>query len=103
MPSAEEHWTDMHFVAWIVSTHDPVLRVKNNKLPVSKVCTEIMKADAEWNTDLIINQATCRRILSKIVLTLRDFVNELPVLPENKLLCEIHFCPTCQSHKANTQ
>lgn len=37
----------MHFVAQIVSTHDPVLCVKNNKLPVSKVCKEIMKADVE--------------------------------------------------------
>lgn len=46
MPSAEEHWTDMHFVARIVSTHDPVVCVKNNKLPIPKVCEEIMKADA---------------------------------------------------------
>lgn len=66
----------MHFVARIVSTHDPVLCVKNNKLPVSKVCKEIMKADAERNTDLIINRATCRRIFSKIILIPRDFVNE---------------------------
>lgn len=91
----------MHFVARIVSTHDPVLCVKNNKLPVSKVHKEIIKADPERNIDLIINQATCRRIFSKIILTLRDFVNELHVLPENKLLCEIHFCTTCQSPKAN--
>lgn len=76
MPSAEEHWTDMHFVARIVSTHDPVVCVKNNKLPVPKVCKEIMKADAEWNTDLKINEATCKRIFSKMILMLRDFVNE---------------------------
>lgn len=62
-----------------------------------------MKADAEWNTDLKINWATCKRIFSKMILTLRDFVNEPHVLPENKLLHEIHFCLTCQSHKANTQ
>lgn len=37
----------MHFVARIVSTHDPVLCVKNNKLPVSKVYKEIMKSDAK--------------------------------------------------------
>jgi len=67
MPSAEEHWTDMHFVAQIVSTHDPVLCVKNNKLLVSKVCKKIMKADAEHNTDLLINQATCRRVFWKIL------------------------------------
>lgn len=103
MPSAEEHWTDMHFVARIVSTHDPVVCVKNNKLPVPKVCKEIMKADAEWNTDLKINEATCKRIFSKMILTLGDFVNEPHGLPENKLLWEIHFCSICQSHKTNTQ
>lgn len=103
MPSAEEHWTDTHFVARIVSTHDPVVCVKNNKLPVPKVCKEIMKADAEWNTDLKINEATCKRIFSKMILTRRDFVNEPHVFPENKLSREIHFCSTCQSHKANTQ
>lgn len=37
----------MHFAARIVSTHDPVLCVKNNKLPVSKVYKEIMKSDAK--------------------------------------------------------
>lgn len=100
MPSAEECWTDMHFVARIVSTHDPVLCVKNNKLPVSKVSKEIMKSDAKWNTVLIINQATCIRIK---ILTIRGFVNELYVLPKINLLCETHFCPICQSHKANTQ
>lgn len=43
MPSAEEHWTDTHFVARIVSTHDPVVCVKNNKLPVLKYVKRLWK------------------------------------------------------------
>lgn len=97
MPSAEEHWTDMHFVAWIVSTHDPVLCVKNNKLPLLKVYKEITESTANWNTDLIINQTTCIRMLLKNILTVSSVANELYVLAKTSLWHALHFCPEPQS------